>query len=123
MPPTETSVFTGSLHSSHVLAWSAYYYRLRRRLAADQARPVPTSLPLSRLVVGEVAALVQRVNPLRVAVFAVLVLVAVLLAEVALGELTPGPVLARPWRLAVAALVSVVGVAVWAVRGALNRTR
>ncbi|HWB71161.1 MAG TPA: hypothetical protein VG452_03010 [Egibacteraceae bacterium] len=101
--------------------WFALLHHLRRVLARDQRRPVPTTMPLMRLLLGEVGVLVRRVGRWRVLTTAVTVAAVTLAVETALGESTPGPVIAAPWRSVIAVLSGVLAVVAWAVLHALLR--
>ncbi|MDP8970788.1 MAG: hypothetical protein M3N52_09925, partial [Actinomycetota bacterium] len=84
--------------------WFAVLHRLQRVLARDQRRPVPTTMPLTRLLLGEVGVLVRRVGRWQVLTTAVGVAAITLAVETALAESTPGPVIAAPWRSLIAVL-------------------
>ncbi len=88
----------------------------------DQRWPPHTHPPLWRLVAEEVAVLAQRVGRWRVTAVVVVVSASVVLAEVALTEITPGPVFDQPWRWLVAAVVSGIVLAGWAVVHAMRIT-
>ena len=98
------------------------YRAVRRAMTEDQGRPARSPIPLWRLLVGEIALLGRRVGRWRVTALALLVAGSVLAVEVALSETTPGPALAAPWRWVVAALVSLLGIVIWAVVHALQRS-
>ena len=93
----------------------AAYRAIRRAMAEDQGRTPRSPIPLWRLLLGEIALLARRVGRWRVWAVALVVAVAVLSVEVSLSEATPGPALATPWRWIVAAALSAVAVAAWAV--------
>lgn len=99
---------------------SAAYLGTRRALARDQGKPEAAGETFGRLLVGEVSLLSSRVGRWRVTTISLLFFGFVLVAEVALTELTPGPVLSVRWRVVIAFVTTIVFLGAWAVVHAIR---
>lgn len=99
---------------------SAAYVGVRRALAKDQGKSVPTSDSFGRLLAEEIPVLSRHIGGWRVTSLSLLFFLFVLAAEIALTETTPGPVLTPRWRVGVALVATVLFVAVWAIAHAIR---
>ena len=100
----------------------AAYRAVRRAMERDQRLPAYSHPPLWRLLLEEIGVLAQRVGRWRVTIVVLVVGAAVVLAEIALSDMTPGPAFDQPWRWVVAVVVSGIVLAGWAVVHAMRTT-
>lgn len=106
-----------------MLLFGAAYMSVRRAMAKDQRRPVPCTLPLWKLLLGEVALMARRIGRWKVWTIAGLTFASFLAVEVALSTATPGPALAQVWRWVVAAALTTVALCAWGALHAVRSTR
>jgi hypothetical protein len=99
---------------------TAAYVGARRALARDQGKPVPSPHSFGRLLAEEIPVLSRRIGGWRVVSLSLLFFLFVLAAEIALTEITPGPVLTPRWRVVVALVATILLVAGWAVAHAIR---
>lgn len=99
---------------------TAAYVGARRALARDQGKPESADEPFGRLLVGEVSLLSSRIGRWRVTTISLLFFAFVLIAEVALTELTPGPVLTVRWRVVIAFVATIGFLVAWTVIHAIR---
>ncbi len=99
---------------------SAAYLGTRRALARDQGKREADGEPIGRLLVGEVSLLSSRVGLWRVTTISLLFFAFVLISEVVLTGLTPGPVLTVRWRVAIALAATIMFLGAWAVIHAIR---
>lgn len=99
---------------------TAAYIGTRRALARDQGKPEKNDETFGRLLVGEVSLLSSRVGRWRVTTISLLFFGFVLVAEIALTELTPGPVMSVRWRVFIALLATVAFLGAWTVTHAIR---
>lgn len=105
------------------MLFGAAYLGARRAMERDQQRPMPSPLPLWRLVLGEIGLMARRIGRWKVWSVTAVVFVCFLAVEVLLSSSTPGPALAEAWRWLVAGLLSAVSLCCWAVVHAVRSER
>lgn len=105
------------------MIFAAAVIGVRRALIKDQARPLPCTDPLWKLLLGEVALLIRRITTWKLTVVLGAAFVSAIAVQIALSSATPGPVLTSSWRWIVAALMTVVVLFVWAVVHAVRAAK